>query len=88
METKEFSVIKRDKTKEILSYNKIYNRTKTLGDIYNINIEFSALVTKIIRFDVIQHKRVLGKSSWNNSLYSKLKLSIKFLKHAVKIKNG
>ena len=48
METKEFSVIKRDKTKEILSYDKIYNRTKTLGDIYNISIEYSALVTKII----------------------------------------
>ena len=48
METKDFNVIKRDKTKEILSYDKIYNRTKTLGDIYNISIEYSALVTKII----------------------------------------
>ena len=54
-------------------------------DVYFKSIKNNS---KIIRFDVIQHKRVLGKSSWNNSLYSKLKISIKFLKHAVKIKNG
>ena len=60
MDNKDFNVIKRDKTKEILSYDKIYNRTKTLGDIYNINIEYSALVTKIIDllYDNIETRKI------------------------------
>ncbi len=44
--------------------------------------------SKIIRLDVVQHERNFGTSSWNNNLISKIQLSLKFLKHAIKIKNG
>ena len=54
-------------------------------DLYYKSIKNNS---KIIRFNVIQYKRNFGKSSWNNSLYARLKLSIKFLKHAIKIKDG
>ncbi len=44
--------------------------------------------SKIFRFDVTQDKRFHGTSSWNNSIFSKVKLSLRFLKHAIKIRNG
>lgn len=44
--------------------------------------------SNIVRLNVIQHERNFGTSSWNNSLISKIQLSLKFLKHAIKIRNG
>lgn len=44
--------------------------------------------SKIIRFDVIQHERNYGLSSWNSNFLSKFQLAYKFLRHAVNIKNG
>lgn len=44
--------------------------------------------SKIIRFDVIQHDRNFGTSSWNSNFSSKILLAYKFLKHSVDIKNG
>ena len=46
--------------------------------------------SKINRINVLQNKRSFGSSSWNNNIFSKIKLSYKFLKFAMKlkIKNG
>lgn len=46
--------------------------------------------SKIHRINVLQNKRSFGSSSWNNNIFSKIKLSYKFLKFAMKlkIKNG
>jgi len=41
-------VIKRNERKELLSYDKILERTKKLGDKYNLEIQYSGLVLKII----------------------------------------
>lgn len=41
-------VIKRNEKKELLSYDKIFERTKKLGDKYNLDIQYSGLVMKII----------------------------------------
>ena len=56
-------------------------------DLY---VYFKSIInnSEIKRLNVVQHKRNFGKSSWNNNLSSKIHLSIKFLKHAIKIKNG
>lgn len=45
---KSFNVIKRNDKKELLSYDKILERTKKLGDKYNLEIQYSGLVVKII----------------------------------------
>jgi len=45
---KTFNVIKRNERKELLSYDKILERTKKLGDKYNLQIQYSGLVLKII----------------------------------------
>ena len=45
----EMFVVKRDNTKEIISYDKIFNRTKTIGDLYNlVKIDYNELVLKIM----------------------------------------
>lgn len=41
-------VIKRNEKTELLSYDKIFERTKKLGDKYNLEIQYSGLVMKII----------------------------------------
>lgn len=41
-------VIKRNEKTELLSYDKIFERTKKLGDKYNLDIQYSGLVMKII----------------------------------------
>jgi ribonucleoside-diphosphate reductase alpha subunit len=45
---KTFNVIKRNDKKELLSYDKILERTKKLGDKFNLEIQYSGLVVKII----------------------------------------
>ena len=90
------SLILKKKLKDInaqpvfINYDQLKKIKLPNGLEMDLDIYFKSLKnnSEIIRFDVIQHKRSFGKSSWNNSLYSKLKLSIKFLKHALKIKNG
>ena len=41
-------VIKRDGEKEVLSYEKILSRTKKVGSKFNLNINYTGLVMKII----------------------------------------
>lgn len=44
--------------------------------------------SKVYRINVTQDERSYGSSSWNNNIFSKIKLSYKFLTYAIKLKNG
>ena len=46
--TSEMKVIKRNGNYQDVSFDKILNRVKTLGKEFNININYSALVIKVI----------------------------------------
>ena len=54
------NVIKRNSTKEVLSYDKIMNRIQTIGEKHYLNIQYSGLVVKIIDqlYDEIQTKKI------------------------------
>jgi len=54
------NVIKRNKKKEVLSYDKIMNRIETIGKKYYLNIQYSGLVVKIIDqlYDNIETKQI------------------------------
>ena len=41
-------VVKRNKQQEDVSFDKILNRVKNIGKEFNVNINYSALVVKVI----------------------------------------
>ena len=54
------NVIKRNKTIEVLSYDKILNRIKNIGKKHYLNIQYSGLVVKIMDqlYDEIETKKI------------------------------
>ena len=47
-ESLDMYVIKRDGVKEVLSYEKILSRTKNVGNKFNLNINYTGLVMKVV----------------------------------------
>ena len=54
------NVVKRNSTKEVLSYDKIMNRIQTIGEKHYLNIQYSGLVVKIMDqlYDEIETKKI------------------------------
>ena len=48
MNISEMKVVKRNKQQEDVSFDKILNRVKNIGKEFNVNINYSALVVKVI----------------------------------------
>jgi len=73
-----------------INYNQLKNLKLPNGLEMDLYIYYMSIMNKseIFRINVMQNKRIYGSSSWNNSIFSKIKLSYKFLSYALKLKNG
>ena len=75
-----------------INYSQLKHMDLPNGLEMDLYIYYMSLMnkSKIYRINVLQNKRSFGTSSWNNNIFSKIKLSYKFLKYAMKlkIKNG
>ena len=71
-----------------INYSQLKHMDLPNGLEMDLYIYYMSLMNKseIYRINVLQNKRSFGSSSWNNNLFSKIKLSYNFLKYAIKLK--
>ena len=72
-----------------INYSQLKHMDLPNGLEMDLYIYYMSLMnkSKIYRINVLQNKRSFGTSSWNNNIFSKIKLSYKFLKYTIKLRN-
>tara|TARA_B110000037_G_C16999265_1_gene456442 strand:+ start:208 stop:909 length:702 start_codon:yes stop_codon:yes gene_type:complete len=73
-----------------INYKQLQNMTLPDGLEMDLYTYYTSIInkSKIYRINVTQNERSYGSSSWNNNIFSKIKLSYKFLTYVIKLKNG
>ena len=73
-----------------INYKQLQNMKLPDGLEMDLYTYYTSIInkSKIYRINVTQNERSYGSSSWNNNIFSKIKLSYKFLTYVIKLKNG